>query len=182
VVPVGDRSQSYELGLGDTIEGRAAFLDLANMPLTPEGVLWFVRHWGLLDRLLTVLDYYAASVSIAGAIREAETPNGFGKIAKFLESWRGSDGAPRFSGLGFVGTKFGWTREVQSKPYLLFQATSLLQYCWFDLMQAHNGGADVTCCPAPGCGKFLAKRSGGRHKEHCSDACRQAARRARLVA
>src|SRR5262249_23512819 len=127
------------------------------------------------DHWRNVCEYYSASHFISGAIKMASKPNGFNQIPWLLES------EPQHRGIGLVGTKFDWSTEPRPKPYIFFEAISLYQFCWFDLMQAYNGGADVTCCPAPSCGKFLAKRSGGRHKAHCSDACRQAARRARLA-
>jgi hypothetical protein len=172
LIPASGRSRTYKLGLGDKKEGRIAILDLARMPWTPDGVLWFVRHWGLLDsRTARVREYYGASIFIAGAIRAAAKPNGFGEIAKLQKG----------DGLGLVEMKSGWSSNAKPKPYLFLEATSLYQFMWFDLMHKYNGGADFTCCPAPGCGKFLVRRSGGRSKEHCSDRCRQAARRAKLL-
>jgi hypothetical protein len=180
VVPRGGRPTPYELSLGEVNqEGRVAFIDLANMPLTPEGVQSFTKRWGLLEDSpsFRVAHYYRTAENMETACVSGNRGE-FDVMAKIIDKYR--------KGLGPLQTRFGWRGaqrqpypflEPSSQPYLFFEASSLHQFCWLDLMQTYSGGADVSCCP--GCGTFLAMRNWGRPKKHCSDACRTRASRSR---
>jgi hypothetical protein len=159
----------YDIGLGDKRDGSVAYIDLANMPPTPEGVLKFTNYWGLLVEPvgIEVWEYYRARVAIRETL-ECARGGKSDEMVWFLERELRRP----------IDTRVD-RRYAQRAPYLFFEVSSLYQFCCLDLMNDCTRGADVTCCP--GCGIYLQKRSGGRPKKHCSDACRTAAWRKRVA-
>jgi hypothetical protein len=168
LIPMPEDPQThYEIGLGEQRDGRVAFIDLANMPATPEGVLKFTNHWGLLFEPVgaEVCEYYRASKAIRATLEHAKRGQ-FDEMVRCLYSEVRSP----------VDTRFG-RRHAQRAPYLYFEISSLYQFCCLDLMHTYSRGADVKCCP--GCGRYLPKHSKGRTMEYCSGGCRTKAWRRR---
>jgi hypothetical protein len=174
------RALPYEISVGETKDGHAAFTDLASMEPTIEGVLEFAGRWGkLMPRSSvggwrTVGDYYCAKLFVDNALAHLTSPILSTRKKFFKRSlvWLyGPDG------LGLIKSRFGWS---STNPFLYLETRELLQFCLFDLILQHTGGGTPFArCPGPGCGNWLHRRGQGRPKDYCSDACRVRHSRAR---
>ena len=162
------------------------FVELANTPKTHEGIVEFADKWGLPDDLRhprscysTVCDMYAAIDEISEAL-EIGRSGGDGAIVRRLQT--ASSNSPMYPrmDLGFLGIVFGWERRADrrnDKPRLFLEANNLFQFCLLEHLQALAGGVDINSCGH--CRTYLRIQKNGRPAKYCTDACRQAACRAR---
>jgi len=148
IVPRGGKPKSYDIGLRE----RDLFLELANTPHTPEGVLDFTNKWGLL---------YAIG----------EQP-----LSSFLETRQSMEWSLTHSDAtvkrSFRSFDFASLKIELERRGIVLRARSLGQFCWLERFHALQGGVDIYRCA--GCGTFLPVHKQGRPKKYCSNACRQA--------
>jgi hypothetical protein len=161
----------YEVGL---LEGEI-FRDLINSAKRPgtEGALDFAKTWGLLMLMPKMaLAHFLEKRSAFIDVFE----RGHRHLARLLDDerqqWASVNGPP----LGLGPLHADYTAKT-GKPGFCLRATTLLQFCVLELIQAEAGGVDLTMCEA--CQKLLPIHRTGRPKRHCNDRCKTAAYRRR---
>jgi len=143
------------------------FIDLANSGQRPgcEGVLEFVKTWGLLCDIRMasqrLSDFLDARQNLMSAVRGDKQA-----LLRLVSLGRG--GSSRGVGFGPLHAAFV---QRSGGSELNFVADSLLQFCVLEFLHAREGGVNVLPCRA--CGKILPLHRVGAPKVYCDDACKQ---------
>jgi predicted nucleic acid-binding Zn ribbon protein len=159
VAPRSSQQEPY------TVEGteERIFLDLANTPRTPDGVVAFANKWGLLGRMRDqdLNDFYRRIANMAEAVDVVGT-HSIAELEHLLKvDLRLSMRIARLAG--------------DSAPRIILDARTLQGFCNAELMQLVDGGVEIRKCPP--CGKLLALGKVGQQPSYCSDRCRVAMHR-----
>jgi hypothetical protein len=164
IVPRSGKTKTYDISVREA----DVFVELANTPATPEGVLSFANKWGLLTKVSEpeISWFYRHRNELRNAIGL-----GLDDLLSKLQKVLGERAIARLDA--------GLERLRQHAPQLIFRCYTLRQFCWLEFVQVVTGGADIVRCAQ--CGAFLAVHKAGRPATYCSDACKQAAWRARRV-
>ena len=148
IVARGGKPKSYDIGLRE----HDVFLELANTPHTPEGVLAFTNKWGLL--------YAFGELPLSAFVETRQSMEW--SLTHSVATVRRS----------FRSFNFHRLKIELEKRGMVFRALGLSQFCWLERFHALEGGVDIYRCAA--CGTFLPIHKQGRPKKYCSNACKQA--------
>jgi hypothetical protein len=148
----------------------ALYRQLADCPETPEGVLDFVRKFGLLHNLTREpVDRICHEIKVMRSAVDAADRRDWPALGSWL------DQSENRRALGVEAT---FAHEPDDpRPSLFFRPRDLISAMYLQLLQDATTSAQLKKCARPGCGRWFKYGAGTKRRstaEYCEPACQAA--------